>query len=167
MIRLISDIADQTNLLALNATIEAARAGEAGKGFAVVASEVKELAGQTAKATGEIGQQIDAIRSATRDAGRGHLRNPHHHRRDLRIGRLGGLSGGRAERGRRRVIVSNTQRAADGTTSMSNDIEEVRQAAQHTGAAAEQVVGAAGHLTEQARTLDKQVRDFLDQIRAA
>ncbi|HEV7455375.1 MAG TPA: methyl-accepting chemotaxis protein [Roseococcus sp.] len=68
VLRLISDIAGQTNLLALNATIEAARAGEAGKGFAVVASEVKNLAGQTAKATEEIGQQISAIRAATEDA---------------------------------------------------------------------------------------------------
>ncbi len=68
VVRLISGIAGQTNLLALNATIEAARAGEAGKGFAVVASEVKTLASQTAKATEEIAQQIEAIRSATAGA---------------------------------------------------------------------------------------------------
>lgn len=67
VVGLISDIAGQTNLLALNATIEAARAGEAGKGFAVVASEVKTLASQTAKATDDIGAQVDAIRTATAD----------------------------------------------------------------------------------------------------
>jgi len=68
VVKVITSIAQQTNLLALNATIEAARAGEAGKGFAVVANEVKELAKQTAKATGEIGQKIDAIQGDSKSA---------------------------------------------------------------------------------------------------
>ena len=59
----IQTIAAQTKLLALNATIEAARAGQSGKGFAVVAEEVKELSGQTERATTDVSDRVNAIQS--------------------------------------------------------------------------------------------------------
>lgn len=61
----INSISSQTNLLALNASIEAARAGEAGRGFAVVADEIRNLAEETQKLTGNMGEFVEGIRNAS------------------------------------------------------------------------------------------------------
>lgn len=65
IVKLIADIANQTNLLALNAAIEAARAGEHGRGFAVVAGEIRNLAGESKRASQDIEDLIRTIQTST------------------------------------------------------------------------------------------------------
>jgi methyl-accepting chemotaxis protein len=166
VIDLITEIASQTNLLALNATIEAARAGEAGRGFAVVAAEVKRLAEQTAKATEDISAQVAGIQSAT----------------DGAVQALGDISQTISEINHISVSISasveeqtaavreisrNTAEVAEGTRDVTSAIGAVRQGASETGAAAEQSLGAAKELGQQANLLRQEVRRFIDQIRAA
>jgi methyl-accepting chemotaxis protein len=166
VLNLIRNIAEQTNLLALNATIEAARAGEAGRGFAVVASEVKALAEQTAKATGEIGQQIAGIQSATQDSV--------HAIRKISgtIEKLSEISSTIAaaveEQGAATQEISrNVQQAAQGTEQVSANITDVQRGAGETGSASSQVLSAAQSLSRDSNRLKFEVGEFLTTVRAA
>ncbi|OKO83852.1 chemotaxis protein [Bradyrhizobium sp. NAS80.1] len=166
VVELINTIAGQTNLLALNATIEAARAGEAGRGFAVVASEVKTLAEQTAKATGEISQQISGIQSATQESVNAI--------RDISatIERLSEVSSTIAaaveEQGAAtQEIARNVQQAAHGTQQVSSNISDVQRGAAETGSASSQVLSTAKMLASDSNRLKDEVGKFLRTVRAA
>jgi methyl-accepting chemotaxis protein len=166
VVELINTIAGQTNLLALNATIEAARAGDAGRGFAVVASEVKALAEQTAKATGEIGQQITGIQAATEESVNAIKEI------SGTIEKLSEISSTIAsaveEQGAATQEISrNVQQAAYGTQQVTSNVTDVQRGAGETGAASSQVLSAAKSLSGDSNRLKLEVGKFLNAVRAA
>jgi methyl-accepting chemotaxis protein len=164
VVHLISDIASQTNLLALNATIEAARAGEAGKGFAVVAGEVKALAAQTAKATADIGSQIDTVRGATNDA-------------VTAMEEIGGIIGKinevsaaiaaavEEQNATTHEIAASVQAVSNATAGTAAAMEHVVSVADKAGSASRDVLSGASDIGREAETLRTEVDQFLTAVR--
>lgn len=164
VVDLINGIAGQTNLLALNATIEAARAGEAGKGFAVVAGEVKQLATQTARATGDIAAQVQMIQATTKQAVDGMAGIATIIRR---LDQINGEIAGAIDQQDRATsdIASSIQSAAASTNTVSGSIGGVTQAAIDTGDAAVHVLAIAGKLNEESTDLLETIEGFVRQLR--
>ena len=159
VIKVITFIAEQTNLLALNATIEAARAGDAGKGFSVVANEVKELAKQTAQATEDISQRIQAIQTSTGHAVEaiGKIGNV--------INKISDISNTIASAVEEQSVTTaemsrNIAEAAQGAVDISQTITGVALAAHSTASGAAQTKTAAEELSRMAAELQILVGQF-------
>jgi methyl-accepting chemotaxis protein len=165
VVKLITDIAEQTNLLALNATIEAARAGEAGRGFAVVAGEVKALAGQTSRATEEIGAQIAGMQRATVRSIEAITAIEH------TIREIGNISSAIAaavtEQGAAtQEIARSVETAAKRTVETANEVNLVGAATQDTRSSAGAVKSVADDLGQVAGRIRGQVDLFFERLSA-
>jgi methyl-accepting chemotaxis protein len=164
VVDLIQAIAAQTNLLALNATIEAARAGESGRGFAVVASEVKSLASQTAKATGEIAQQIAGIQATTTTAVAS-VKEIALAMREIDEVTTAIASAMEQQGAATREISQNVQMAASGTQMLASNISAVNVAINETNRSADGVFSASGNVSSAAGDLAEQVKQFFVTLR--
>jgi methyl-accepting chemotaxis protein len=156
VVRVITSIAEQTNLLALNATIEAARAGDAGKGFAVVAGEVKELAQETARATGDISSQVESIQAAVTQAADeiGRISEIIGRINDFQTTIAGAVEEQTATTA---LMAESVSQVADGGRDIATILETVDEASQRTTAELESIRDASRALAATSRRLQEAV----------
>lgn len=163
IVEIIQDIAEQINLLALNATIESARAGEAGKGFAVVASEVKNLAGETTKATEQITSHINSIQDVAQQVIsalsliQSSIKSVDEYSSAI-------SAAVEEQNATTKEIASNMNTAAKGTSTITSDIETVRTGTDTASTSASQVLDAARMLSKEAEHLNQEVNVFLKEM---